>query len=195
MTVFLTSDLHFGHANILTYCPERGATFADVPAMNIGLIDRWNAAVTPRDTVYVLGDVAMGHRDETLRYVTLLNGTKHLIAGNHDNCWEHAKNPAKWRDRYFDAGFVTIETEGFLDTPAGAVRLHHFPYSGDHTEEDRYSQERPVDDGTPLFHGHVHDQWQFKRSALGTPQVNVGVDVWDFRPVSLSEVVASFLHP
>ncbi len=184
--VFFSSDLHFGHANILRF--GRDAVFPDLNSMNEGLIARWNEVVGPEDTVFVLGDVAMGHRIETLPLAGRLNGTKHLIAGNHDNCWEHSKNPAKWIDTYLDF-FATIQTEATFDTGAGVVRLHHFPYSGDHTEDDRYPHARPVDDGMPLLHGHMHDRWRFMLSAKNTPQVNVGVDVWDFMPVHLDALL------
>ena len=54
MTLWFTADLHFGHANIINYS---GRPYADVAVMNRALIDRWNAAVHPDDTVWVLGDV------------------------------------------------------------------------------------------------------------------------------------------
>lgn len=182
----LTSDCHFGHSNILGY--GRSDTFPDLDTMNQGLIERWNSVVRPTDTVLVLGDAAMGKRAETLPLFGQMNGTKHLIAGNHDNCWEHGKNPTKWMDLYLEF-FETIHTEGILYTPAGKVRLHHFPYSGDHTEEDRYPHARPDDDGTPLLHGHVHDLWLRRDSEKGTPQVNVGVDVHGFSPIEVSEAL------
>ena len=55
--------------------------------MNKALIERWNDSVHPDDTVWVLGDVALGRIDETLPLVTELNGRKLLLTGNHDRCW------------------------------------------------------------------------------------------------------------
>lgn len=189
--VWFSSDMHFGHQNILKF--GRDQTFSDLETMHEALIRRWNANVRPDDTVFVLGDVAMGPRSETLPLVAQLNGKKHLIAGNHDNCWEHGKNPSKWIEAYHDAGFLTIHTEALLrierDGWDTTVRLHHFPYSGDHTDEDRYPHARVKDDGVPLLHGHVHDLWQFRASEKGTPQVNVGTDVWGFAPVDLNTVL------
>ena len=63
MTTWFTSDLHFGHANIIEYS---GRPFRDVDHMNRALIERWNALVQPADTVWVLGDVAMGRITDTL---------------------------------------------------------------------------------------------------------------------------------
>lgn len=54
---FFTSDTHFGHVNIILYCNR---PFASVLEMNEQVIARWNDRVGPRDTVYHLGDFAMG---------------------------------------------------------------------------------------------------------------------------------------
>ena len=77
MTTWFTADLHFGHANIINYS---GRPFADVTAMNQALIERWNASIHPDDTVWVLGDVALGRIDETLALVGELSGRKLLLA-------------------------------------------------------------------------------------------------------------------
>ena len=55
MALWLTSDLHFGHENIIRYCDR---PFADVDAMNRALVDRWNEVVGDDDVVWVLGDFA-----------------------------------------------------------------------------------------------------------------------------------------
>ena len=81
MSTWFTSDLHFGHVNIIQYS---GRPFTDVDQMNTSLIDRWNALVQPGDDVWVLGDVAMGHIADTLPLVGRLAGYKRLLAGNHD---------------------------------------------------------------------------------------------------------------
>ena len=85
MSTWFTSDLHFGHVNIIQYS---GRPFTDVDQMNTSLIDRWNALVQPGDDVWVLGDVAMGHIADTLPLVGRLAGYKRLLAGNHDRCWD-----------------------------------------------------------------------------------------------------------
>ena len=60
MTTWFTADLHFGHANIISYSSR---PFADATAMNEALIERWNDSVRMEDSVWLLGDVALGpHR-------------------------------------------------------------------------------------------------------------------------------------
>lgn len=62
--------------------------------------------------------------------------------------------------------------------------LCHFPYTGDHTAEDRFQKYRPKDDGRILLHGHVHQAYKVKGRCI-----NVGVDVWDLKPVESIQIV------
>ena len=63
--------------------------------------------------------------------------------------------------------------------------MSHYPYDGDHMAEARYDQFRLRDLGRSLFHGHTHSNERLSFSNKGTPQVNVGLDAWDLKPVSL----------
>lgn len=96
--IYLTSDLHFGHKNILKYCPKRiekikeycdknGLILTDdniIEMMDNWLIDLWNSQVTKKDTVYILGDFSFHNAEENKKLLAKLNGTKFLILGNHD---------------------------------------------------------------------------------------------------------------
>ena len=180
---FWTSDQHFGHANIIRYCHR---PFRDVPAMNEGLIERWNATVGPDDEVWVLGDVAMGEIERSLACVRRLNGRKVLVTGNHDRCWSgYGPKAERWVDVYRNAGFDEI-LQGWVPVEIGGheALACHFPYEGDSHDEDRFVPSRPPDEGKVLLHGHVHDQWRSHGR-----QVNVGVDVWDYRPVTDAELL------
>jgi calcineurin-like phosphoesterase family protein len=79
MTIWLISDTHFGHENIIGYC---GRPFANAAEMDEAMVERWNATVKPSDKVYHLGDVAM--KKQGLAVVRSLHGKKRLIRGNHD---------------------------------------------------------------------------------------------------------------
>ena len=178
MARFFTADLHLGHANIIGYS---GRPFADVDEMNRALVDNWNAVVGPDDEVWVLGDVAMGRIDDALPLVGRLAGHKVLVPGNHDRCWSgHGVKAERWGPIYREAGFAEI-LDGTVTTRVGDrdVLCCHFPYVGDSHDLDRFDAARPLDTGMVLLHGHVHEKWR----ANGR-QVNVGVDVWDQRPVS-----------
>lgn len=185
--LWLTSDLHFGHVNIIRYT---GRPFATVEAMDEGLIRAWNERVDTSDTVWVLGDMCMGTLTESLRLVRWLNGTLHLLCGNHDRPFRaHGEPRPKWEQRYLDAGFTSIH-HGAIDLDIGLaapVRACHFPYHGDSHDPDRFPGQRPIDDGRPLVHGHTHGGW--RQHEL---MVDVGVDAWGGAPVAAG-VVAGLL--
>jgi calcineurin-like phosphoesterase family protein len=184
MTTWFTADLHLGHRNIIDYC---GRPFGDAEAMNRALVDGWNDVVVEDDDVWVLGDFALGKLADTLPLVRELRGRKVLLAGNHDRCWfGHGRRADGWTDRYLDAGFDEVH-QGELKYRVGdtKVLLCHFPYRGDSHDHDRYREHRPVDRGSWLLHGHVHERW-----AQRGRMINVGVDATGFRPISEDEIAA-----
>lgn len=143
--------------------------------MNAGLIDRWNSVVTADDQVYILGDLFFCGAIKAKAITARLNGKKYWVMGNHD--WGKIK-----RHRCVEFGFEFMVDQ--FCTRIGRrhdVILNHFPYDGDHTDSDRYVEYRPKDEGGWLLHGHVHNAWKVKGR-----QINVGVDVWDWIPVSES---------
>lgn len=81
MSVFFTSDTHFGHANVIKYCNR---PFKSSEEMDEALIENWNSVVSPGDTVYHLGDFGFGRADFLSRILWRLNGNKSLVLGNHD---------------------------------------------------------------------------------------------------------------
>jgi calcineurin-like phosphoesterase family protein len=81
---YVISDLHFGHENILKFKdgdkPMR--VFDSIEHMHEIVITNWNKVIHEKDTVYVLGDVAMPRRG--ISVMEQLKGRKVLIKGNHD---------------------------------------------------------------------------------------------------------------
>lgn len=83
--IWVISDTHFGHENIIQFCNR---PFKNVYRMNTVLMDNWNSVVKPNDKVYHLGDVYFGGgfgSEYWDKYLSMLNGKKRLILGNHDN--------------------------------------------------------------------------------------------------------------
>ena len=85
--IFLISDTHFGHDNILKFTIDEDGTllrpgFANAEEMDQHMVDMWNKTVGIKDKVYHLGDVTMHHKH--LPILDRLNGEKVLIKGNHD---------------------------------------------------------------------------------------------------------------
>jgi len=84
--VFLASDHHFSHKNILVFKRDDGVTplrsFDDTTHMNEYMVYKHNLVVKPSDRVYFLGDLCFHKRD--LAILSRMNGRKVLIKGNHD---------------------------------------------------------------------------------------------------------------
>ena len=51
--IFITSDHHFGHENIIKHCSR---PFRNADEMDATMVDRWNEVVGPDDDVYIAGD-------------------------------------------------------------------------------------------------------------------------------------------
>jgi len=186
--IWFTSDLHLGHNNINRLCNR---PYATIDEMNEAIISNWNTWVQPEDTVYVLGDMCMGRINASLGLVKRLAGNIYLVPGNHDRVFSgYSKtyrvgedyNIQDWIEKYESAG-MTILPENPVYTASNGMRfqLSHFPYISEDLRDDRYNSYRPKDEGLWLIHGHVHNSWMKLDR-----QINVGVDVWQFRPVSES---------
>lgn len=86
--IFLISDLHLSHANILTFLEPDGSnlrSFSSIQEHDETIIHNWNKVVTSNDKVYVLGDVCFKFA-HLQAIIPRLNGYKNavLIKGNHD---------------------------------------------------------------------------------------------------------------
>jgi calcineurin-like phosphoesterase family protein len=163
MTIYFTSDTHFGHGGALGLYRR---PFASVAAMNEALLARWNETVGPNDVVWHLGDFAIRQRPPVVAdLLAQLNGRKHLVAGNNDP--PSTRELAVWESVQ---SYLEIEADG-----VGMV-LCHYPFRS----------WRGMGKGWVNLHGHSHG-----RLKPLPRQFDVGVDVWSFRPVTLSEILHS----
>jgi len=145
--IWLISDTHFFHANILKFTDDegnliRGALFSSVEEMNQCMLDNWNSVVKPGDKVYHLGDVMMGDKTEFKKYWSKLNGSKRLIVGNHDDIKWMAQNEL----------FAKIHMWRMF-TEFGLL-LTHVPI-----HESGLRRGAPTDETAPMLlniHGHIH---------------------------------------
>lgn len=78
--VFFTSDLHFGHNNIMRFCNR---PFKSIEEMDEALIQKWNSVVSKNDLVFDLGDFAFAPNWRWKEILGRLNGHHYLILGNH----------------------------------------------------------------------------------------------------------------
>lgn len=192
---FFTSDTHFGHKNIIKYSNR---PFRDVSHMNEMLIKNWNDVVQPHDTIFHLGDVALGPWEAWDSILTRLNGYKVLVVGNHDRVFKGEKPRMQERFAEHYARWFDVVTDEVTNLPVGPhmVNMSHFPYDGDSHGEERYREFRLADEGRILIHGHTHAEHsalgrdaRVSRSNRGTLQIHVGMDAWGYRPVGEDEVL------
>lgn len=89
MSVFLTADLHLGHANIAgpktSTWKDGFRTFGSVEEMDAHIIDSINIRVRQNDTLWVIGDFAMGGHHKIPDYRRrIICQNVHIVLGNHD---------------------------------------------------------------------------------------------------------------
>ena len=166
--IWLISDTHFNHSNILEF--NQGGKpirpFSNVEEMNQLMIDNWVNTVKPEDTVVHLGDVLFGHNkvDWLQANFTKLPGKKRLVLGNHDN--------VKFLAPFFKDIQLWIELPGVICT--------HTPLHKSTLEE----RSRWGEDGPGInAHGHIHSN----PSPEG-PYICVSVEQTNFATIHLDEV-------
>ena len=138
--------------------------FSSVDSMTEGMISRWNEKVKEEDLVYHLGDFAFLSKSKLAEIVNRLNGKIILIQGNHDS---NSIRSLFWESH------KSLE----VNVNGKTIHLSHYPKSHEC--------------GLVLC-GHVHEKWKVADYS-GITNVNVGVDVWDYYPVSFEEI-ALFLE-
>ncbi len=158
MTVLFTADTHFGHGAARAFYRRPFATTAE---MDAAMMQRWNAAVGPDDDVWHLGDFAVRHPAPGA-LLQGLHGRKHLITGNND--------PAGIQ---LLPGWTSVGPYMELQVDGIALVLCHYAFR----------TWRDIAKGALNLHGHSHG-----RLRPQTRQIDVGVDVWDFRPITLAEL-------
>ena len=179
MTVWFTSDTHYGHRNIIKwYEGRRNLVFesmrplvdadkidkAVIHSMDASLIANHNSKVQPSDVIYNLGDFTFHHDKARIDEIfNQLNGEKHLIVGNHESPYVLS---LPWKSISF-LKEIHVEGQRLVLCHYGMRvwnRSHH---------------------GAIQLYGHSHG------SLLGTSQsVDVGVDGFaQYYPVTLTEIL------
>ena len=167
--IYYTADLHLGHKNIIKLV---GRPFLTVEEMDAALIENWNAVVGKDDTVYVLGDFSFRSAGSVKPVLKALNGTKHLIVGNHDKSW--MKNVRA--EEYFASVSALLE----IDDGDTHITLCHYPMLS----------WNKVAHGAIHIHGHIHNNTEGVSFGIleNMSAYNAGIDVNGFKPVTLEQL-------
>lgn len=155
---WLTTDTHFGHRKLI----DKGFRPHDYESR---IITNWNNHISPIDHVIHLGDLFCGDDDKIASIINMLNGTKCLVRGNHDN-----KSRSWYRQNGFTDCVDAIICNGAL--------LTHEPYQG---------IELPI--GCNLnIHGHLHDD-NHRRHDYEIREWHklLAIELTEYRPVLLEK--------
>lgn len=158
--IWFTADTHFNHPGALSLYRR---PFGSVDEMNEAMITRWNETVAPEDEVWHLGDFALRTTSaQAADLLRRLHGAKHLITGNNDPP-QIAALP-EW-----------ASTQAYAEMTVDDRRLVLCHYA--------FRTWNGMSRGRLNLHGHSHG-----RLKPMPRQYDVGVDVHDFRPVTLAEI-------
>jgi calcineurin-like phosphoesterase family protein len=180
--VYITSDTHYGHKNIV-----RGVTnwrtqdgqvplestrdFQTIEQMNERMIDGINHFVGQDDTLIMLGDVSFGGFENIGIFLDrLVCRNIHLILGNHDHHID--RNRDQIQERFLSVQHyleVNIEGQDFV--------LCHYPLQSWHG----------LNKGVIHLHGHVH--LPPHRKFGNGKRLDVGMDGNGMDPYSISEII------
>lgn len=166
--IYFTSDLHFGHKNIIKY---EDRPFIDVEDMTMSLISMWNEVVGLKDDVYILGDFAFQNSYMTIAMIenilNVLNGKKHLVIGNHDTYInKQSFNPRSFEEMVY---YKELKINGEF------IILSHYPIESWNGKEH----------GSIHLHGHTHKP----DSRPEINRYNVGCMLYNYRPITLEKLL------
>ncbi len=167
---YYISDIHYNDERIKKLCKR---PFRSVQEMHEKIIYEWNAKVSMDDNVYIIGDLFSDNNDGIEDFLKKLKGNKFFIIGNHDHdeiCrYQHL--------------FEQVDTIAYIDDEGRHVTLCHYPLVT-FAESTRAGYH---------VYGHIHNNPHEKSADFvhGIKNAfNSGVDVNEFRPMSLDELIA-----
>ncbi|HZW46340.1 MAG TPA: metallophosphoesterase family protein [Microvirga sp.] len=167
MAVFFTSDTHFGDPRVLRIDKR---PFKTISEHDEALIANWNETVSPDDEVWHLGDFALHARPERIdELLSRLHGRKHLVTGNNDG-------PATLAAK----GWESVQAYAELNLDGRAIVMCHYAFR----------TWKNMGRGWIDLHGHSHGKLKPQ-----TRQYDVGVDAWDYRPVTLDTILNTKRRP
>jgi len=164
--IYVCSDLHFGHWNIIEYCKR---PFLTLHEMDKKMKDNWNRIVRPQDMVIVIGDFVWtgGKPDKIKEYLSKLNGRIILVVGNHD------RKGYSW---YMTNG-INFACDRFVwDFNGKRILFVHDPANVSVEERQKYDY---------VIHGHQHGNVPFIHYIEDKTFINVSVENIKYEPTNL----------
>jgi len=133
------------------------------------IIEAWNRLIQPKEIVFHVGDLALGKKENIEGLVPMLNGQLYLMRGNHDR---------RSNGFYQRLGITLVPDPYPMIHPSGLnLAFSHRPIV-------------PLEPGILNLHGHIHNN---AAPELGARHVNLCVEVRDYRPWRLGEILTPYL--
>lgn len=168
------ADLHLNHANIIKYDSR---PFADLEEMRATLLDNINRAVVADDTLFVLGDVALGkdpHHTAKEFFDEVVCKNRVLIFGNHD---EKLRKDDYWKNIFCDA-YEILNTK----IRHQRITMHHF------AQRTWLRQHHGAWCLSAHSHGSLYEA--LPRAISGGLLLDVGCNVHGYKPLSFEDIQA-----
>lgn len=188
--IWFTSDMHFGHRNVIRFCSR---PYTDEKHMGQELIKNWNDTVKPNDFIFSLGDFSWWtDRHGVKKLVEQLRGMKYFLPGNHckEGMYELIDSPTF--HECSDTVVLYIRPSDENDPRFGGVKcfeivLNHYPLlTWSHVDYQNCYQ----------FFGHIHSKAGQPMMEFGEllniregKQYDVGCDRHDWKPINLFEAI------
>lgn len=171
--IYITSDFHFFHENIMTYCDRYSPRFGSIIEYQNALVEYLADLLGENDILFFLGDLALSAQKSVAGCKDLLAKIKcknmHFVRGNHDKWLQNAD--------IYECGFKSIREYLLL----GETLFCHYPLDGPFGEYGNYKLHKHLWDmfyQNPLIkkviHGHIHNAALKPR--LNVEYINVCVD-------------------
>jgi len=169
MSVYIWSDLHLGHANIIKYCNR---PFDTIEEMDSALVHSWFSIVKPEDTIINLGDVVFKNWtfEKLKMLINKMPGYKVLIIGNHDK-----RHDISW---WANVGFNEVYNKSIVyEIEGNKYLLSHEPIINNDT-------------GFYNLHGHIHAT-SYEQAGIGHNQfmINCSVENIGYKPILVSSLI------
>jgi calcineurin-like phosphoesterase family protein len=189
--LFITSDTHFNHKNIIKYSNRPfELSKSGVNYMNEYIIKQWNSVVKETDDVLHIGDFAIGNDIENFdskkefykNILSRLNGHKILIRGNHDHETEDF-----YKYIGFEHVFDYVINDGFF--------INHYPLeiNEEYMKPELITHIKKLQgiynksECKGLIHGHSHN-FIYKDKRF----FNVSVETNDYKPYEFIKIKNEF---
>lgn len=167
--IYFIADTHFGHENIIKHCDR---PFNDVDEMDNTILENINKVVKPKDILWHLGDFAWHNPKNYVDNIRCNN--IYILHGNHDV--SNKRN------------LVKLHKDGH-------IRYHHYKYSSVICDLKWHGHKfklchYPLDSWESMQHGsiHLHGHTHGNSSKMNN-RIDVGVDVTDYKPISILDVL------